>query len=169
MHSKSVVRLCRNGPNSAAHFDLPLDSRSVYNEKRYVKKRRATPCRLPSQPRASGESQTAQVTHWRVVLQHRVLSAQEASGNQSGTRRCRYTAERHTPVERGKENVAGCDILNARGGVLLGRFLWNRMVLDECRVQPMQTSLHPSSDLVCLWLLDDALVARQARAGVNLG
>jgi hypothetical protein len=42
MHSKSVVRSCKNGPNSVAHFDLSLDSRSVYNETRYVKKRRST-------------------------------------------------------------------------------------------------------------------------------
>src|SRR6516164_2277027 len=92
MRSKSVVRLCRNGLNSAVHFDLSSDSRSVYNEPRYVEKRRATPCRLPSQPRASGEDQTAQVAGWS-FLQSQIHSAQEASG-------CRYTAERHIPVER---------------------------------------------------------------------
>src|SRR5262245_53189462 len=126
MHSKSGVRLCRNGPNFAAHFDLSADSRSVYNETRYVKKRRATPCRLPSQPRASGEDQTAQVAGWS-FLQPQIHSAQEASGNQSGTIRCLCTAERQ-PVER-MENVARRDSTHARGGVLLVQLHVHHMVL----------------------------------------
>src|SRR6516225_4319028 len=65
----------------------------------YVKKRRATPCRLPSQPRASGEDQTAQVAGWS-FLQPQIHSAQEASGNEFGARRCFYIAERHILVER---------------------------------------------------------------------
>ena len=54
--------------------------------------------------------------------------------------------------------MARCDIPHARGGVLLLRRLSNRMVLDECPVQPLQASLHPSERLVCMWSLDAILV-----------
>ena len=58
------------------------------------KTRRSAICPLPQQPRPSGKGEATQIAGWS-FLQPQIHSAQEASGNESETRRCRYTAERH--------------------------------------------------------------------------
>jgi len=103
-------------------------------------------CQLFSQPRASGESATAQVAGWS-FLQPQIHSAQEASGNESGARRCLCTVSRDTRSQlnatgrKDTEHVARCDSPHSRGVVLLARLLRHSMGVAPDNLLPVPTSV----------------------------